>query len=308
MLENINVFVVVVTYNGKYWYDRCFPSLLSSEVPVQIIVIDNASADDTVKFIKDKYPEIILFESDKNLGFGKANNIGIKYALDHNADFVFLLNQDAWIEVNTLEELIRVSILNPEYGILSPVHLNAEKTEIEQGMLVTLALPIHTPSEIISDFYLGLKKDVYDTDYVLAAAWLLPRKTLKTIGGFDPIFFHYGEDDNYLSRVIYHGLKVGIVPKVTICHDARRPIFKRGRNQTVTFDKWLLQRSTDLRYPDNHIDVMIKEYCKQAIVKFITFKRKTFLENYRNMMFLLRNKKSILESRNRNKQKGTTWI
>ncbi len=132
MLENINVFVVVVTYNGKYWYDRCFPSLLSSEVPVQIIVIDNASADDTVKFIKDKYPEIILFESDKNLGFGKANNIGIKYALDHNADFVFLLNQDAWIEVNTLEELIRVSILNPEYGILSPIHLNAEKTEIEQ--------------------------------------------------------------------------------------------------------------------------------------------------------------------------------
>jgi GT2 family glycosyltransferase len=306
-MQEVKLFAVVVTYNGMYWYDRCFTSLLSSNVPVQVIVIDNASSDGTVEFIKEKFPEITLFESKKNLGFGKANNIGIKYALEQQADFIFLLNQDAWVENDTLEELIRVSTLNPEYGILSPIHLNAEKTAIEQGMMVPLALSEHTPSEIISDFYLGLKKDIYDTNYVLAAAWLLPHKTIEMIGGFDPIFFHYGEDDNYLSRVIYHGLKVGIVPKVTICHDARK-LYKREKNQTVTFDKWLLQRSTDLRYPDNQIDVMIKEYCKQAIVKFITFKRKTFLENYHNLMFLLRNKKSVLESRNRNKQKGRTWL
>jgi len=307
MSSKINLFAIIVTYNGMYWYDRCFKSLLSSNIPVQIIVIDNASSDGTTEYIKNNFPEITFFESDINLGFGQANNIGIKYALEHQADFIFLLNQDAWIEPNTLEELIRVSSLHSEYGILSPMHLNAEKTAIEPGMMVPLTLPIHTPTEIISDFYLGLKKDIYDTNYVLAAAWLLPRKTIEVVGGFDPLFFHYGEDDNYLSRTIYHGLKVGIVPKVTICHDARK-LYKRDKDQTVNFEKWLLQRSSDLRYPDNHINVMIKGYCKVAIIKLISLHWLTFKENYQNALFLIHNKMRIMQSRERNKQIGITWL
>ena len=307
MNDKIKVYAIIVTYNGMFWYDRCFGSLRQSEIPVQIIVVDNASTDETVIFIKDKYPEIILFESDKNLGFGKANNIGIKYAIDHNADFVFLLNQDAWIEPNTFKELIEIHKKNPEYGILSPMHLNADKTAIEKGLIVYLSTTRHTPNELISDMYLGFKKDIYDTNYVNAAAWLLPRNTLEVVGGFDPVFYHYAEDDNYLARVLYHGFKVGIVPSVTICHDTERRV-KAQPNAAMNFDKWLLQRSTDLRYPDNQIDVMIKEFCKQSIIKLITFKKRTFFENYRNMMFLLHNRKSILESRNQNKQKGRTWL
>ena len=307
MNDKIKVYAIIVTYNGMFWYDRCFGSLRQSEIPVQIIVVDNASTDETVIFIKDKYPEIILFESDKNLGFGKANNIGIKYAIDHNADFVFLLNQDAWIEPNTFKELIEIHKKNPEYGILSPMHLNADKTAIEKGLIVYLSTTRHTPNELISDMYLGFKKDIYDTNYVNAAAWLLPRNTLEVVGGFDPVFYHYAEDDNYLARVLYHGFKVGIVPSVTICHDTERRV-KAQPNAAMNFDKWLLQRSTDLRYPDNQIDVMIKEFCKQSIIKLITFKKRTFFENYRNMMFLLHNRKSILESRNQNKQKERTWL
>lgn len=307
MNDKVKVYAIIVTYNGMFWYDRCFSSLRQSEIPVQVVVVDNASTDDTIEYIHANYPEVHLIQSDINLGFGQGNNKGIRFALANDADYVFLLNQDAWIEPGTIRALIEVHRKKTEYGILSPMHLNADKSAIEQGMIVFLTLPEHTPNEIISDFYLGLKKEVYDTNYVLAAAWLLPIKTIDKVGGFDPLFFHYGEDDNYLSRVLYHGFKIGIVPKVTICHDARK-LYKREKNQTVTFDKWLLQRSTDLRYPDYHIDVMIKEYCKQAIIKLITFKRKTFLENYGNLMFLLRNKNRILASRNRNKQKGRTWL
>ena len=97
----MKIFAIVITYNGQKWYDRCFGSLSASETPVEIVVVDNASSDDTVGFIKERFPGVHLIESKENLGFAKANNIGIRYALDNDADFVFLLNQDAWIEKDT---------------------------------------------------------------------------------------------------------------------------------------------------------------------------------------------------------------
>ena len=89
------IFVIIVTYKGHQWYERCFASLCNSEYPVQTIVIDNASNDGTVEYIRKYFPEIHLIESKENLGFGRANNIGMRYALDHGCDYVFLLNQDA---------------------------------------------------------------------------------------------------------------------------------------------------------------------------------------------------------------------
>lgn len=303
----IKVFVIVVTYNGKQWYNQCFGSLQASKIPLHVIVVDNSSSDDTVLYLQENYPEVHLIKSEVNLGFGQANNKGIRYAFDNAADYVFLLNQDVWIEPNTIDELIKVHEKKLEYGILSPMHLNANKTAIEKGLIVYLTAERHTPNELISDMYLGYKKDVYDTNYVNAAAWLLPRKTIETVGGFDPLFFHYAEDDNYLSRVIYHGFKVGIVPSVTICHDTERRLL-RNKEQESTFNKWLLQRSSDLRYPDNQVDTMIKEYTKMAVLKLLTFHKKTFVENYKNACFLKKNKKRILYSRMMNKKVGLTWI
>ena len=303
----MKVFVIIVTYNGKHWYDQCFGSLRASEIPLQTIVIDNASSDDTVSYIKENYPEITLIESDKNLGFGQANNIGMRYALKNDADYVFLLNQDAWIEPSTIKELVNAHKQQPEYGILSPMHLNAEKTTIEKGLFALLTYHKHISFELISDFYTGLKKDIYDVREANAAAWLLPRQTLETVGGFDPIFFHYAEDDNYMSRVLYHRFKIGLVPKVTICHDTKRPL-KKKKKQQVTFDKWLLQRSSNILYPDTHVDKMIKDYLKQAVLKALTCNRATFKENWNNVCFLMKNKKEILNSRKINKQKGRNWL
>lgn len=303
----MKIFVVIVTYNGKQWYDRCLGSLRTSTVPLQVVAVDNASSDDTVDYIKSHYPEVHLIVSDKNLGFGQGNNKGIKYAIDHNADYVFLLNQDAWIEPDTIEKLVEIHQRHIDYGILSPIHLNADKTAIEKGLMVYLTTTRHTPDELISDMYLGYKKEIYDTNYVNAAAWLLPRKTIETVGGFDPLFYHYNEDDNYLSRVLYHGFKIGIVPSVTICHDTERRV-DSDKKARQTFDKWLLQRSADLLYPDNQVDVMIKEYRKKMLLKLFTFHKNTFLENLNNVRFLVKNKKKIQNSRRINKQKGQTWL
>jgi N-acetylglucosaminyl-diphospho-decaprenol L-rhamnosyltransferase len=71
------IHIIIVTYNAMKWAERCFTSLRTSSVPVKSIVIDNGSVDGTQDYIKNNFPEVDFTQSQTNLGFGKANNIGI---------------------------------------------------------------------------------------------------------------------------------------------------------------------------------------------------------------------------------------
>lgn len=218
----MQIYTIVVSYNGMKWIEECLDSVLNSSIPVTVLVIDNYSTDGTAEFIKANFPEVLLLEQKENLGFGKANNIGMSYALNQNADFVFLLNQDAFVDKNTIENLVAVSNENPGYGILSPVQLDYTGTQLEMYFFRFMANDVSR--NFYSDFVLKKElKEVYDVDFIQAAAWLLPINTIKKIGGFDPLFFHYGEDDNYCQRVLFHHLKIGVVPYVFIRHDSEKP-------------------------------------------------------------------------------------
>ena len=301
------IFPIVVTYKGQRWYERCFNSLRQSTVPVQTIVVDIASNDGTVEYIKEHYPEIHLIESKENLGFGRANNIAIRYALDHECDYVFLLNQDAWVEPDTLEKLIDIHLRHLEYGILGPVQVNAERTKVISGVIRFLVNPDNVNLDMFSDLIMDTVEEIYPVAEINAAAWLLPRKTLETVGGFDPIFLHYGEDWNYLSRVLYHGLKVGLTPglKVVHCGDVR---VCAGKAYEMSFDKWLLMRVTDLMYPDESVDTMIKGYRREMIQKALRFHKKTFERAWQSYKYLKTNSKAIRASREQNKKIGTNWL
>jgi GT2 family glycosyltransferase len=214
---NTNVFCLVVTYNGSKWIEKCFGSLHQSSIPLKIIAIDNASSDDTITLIENKFPAVEVIEAGSNLGFGQANNIGLKMALKENADYVFLLNQDAWIENNTVEELFKTAKKNPEYGILSPIHLNATGTKFEQQFSEIISTRNNT--SFLSDTFLNNSQPLYELQYIHAAAWFLSKECIETTGGFDPLYYHYGEDDDYLQRAKYFKFKIGLVPSSVIIHD-----------------------------------------------------------------------------------------
>jgi GT2 family glycosyltransferase len=300
------IYAIVVTFNGKLWYDKCFSSLAQSSIPVNTIVIDNASSDDTVEFIKTKYPEIILIKSEKNLGFGQANNIGIRYALENNADYFFLLNQDAWIESNTIIDLINLSENNPEYGILSPFHLNSKKNKIENGFMHYITDSKITDPSIINDMYFRKFKDIYDTKYVNAAAWLLPRKTVEIIGGFDPLFFHYGEDDNYMHRVIFHQMKIGICPKITICHDTENRIINK-KYITETSKKSLLVEFTNINNNINIYKFLLYSF-KKSTMKFLKFNFKNSKTYIENSLYIWKLRHKIRKSVIQNKKSFPSWL
>lgn len=301
------IFVIIVTYKGHLWYDRCFTSLRDSDTPLQIVVIDNASNDGTVEYIREHFSDIHLIDSKENLGFGRANNLGMRYALDNGADYVFLLNQDAWIEPNTMGELVRISEKYPEYGILGPVQVNKERTKVLNGVIQFLVNPDNVNHKLFSDLLFGNMEEVYPVAEINAAAWLLPRKTLEIVGGFDPIFLHYGEDWNYLSRVLYHNMKVGLVPHLQVVHDCEERV-EQKKGYSATFDKWLLQRATDILYPDTHPLQMMKNYRKQAISKLLTLHKHTFVENWNAYRFLKHNITQILTSRIQNCKKESSWL
>lgn len=208
----MKVEIVIVTYNGLPWIDKC----LSSCVDINVIVVDNNSSDATVEYIKENYPKVKLLKQQENLGFGAANNVGISYAISTDADYVFLLNQDAYLEKSTIENLIKVHQENIEFGIVSPFHLNG----VGDSLDFNFSNYIKQNKQLqIDSLKQDFKKSIYEVPFVNAAAWLLPISTYKLIGGFDSMFFHYGEDDNYCQRVRYHGLKIGVVPTIFIEHD-----------------------------------------------------------------------------------------
>lgn len=304
---NSSLFVIIVTYKGQRWYDQCFSSLRQSTVPVQTIVVDNASNDGTVEYIKKHYPEIHLIESKENLGFGSANNIAMRYALDNGCDYVFLLNQDAWVEPDTFEKLIEIHHRHPEYGLLGPVQVNAEKTMVLDGVIRCLINPDNVNVTVFSDLMIGKVDEVYPVAEISAAAWLLPRLTLETIGGFDPVFLHYGEDWNYLSRVLYHKMKVGLTPHLKVVHDCKVHV-DRPEGYTMEFDKWLLQRAADILYPDSHVGDMMRQYRRTAFLKLCTFHKATFKENWDAYTFLRKHKDVIEKSREQNKKIEASWL
>ncbi|MFC0876128.1 glycosyltransferase family 2 protein [Saccharicrinis sp. FJH2] len=211
------IFSIVVTYNGSKWVEKCFGSLTNAEIQDHtIIAIDNGSSDSTLEKIRNNFPSVKVIETGENLGFGKANNIGMKMALDNNADFVLLLNQDAWLEENAINRLIQVANKNPEYGIVSPLHFSGYG-EIDRNYLNNI-LPDKC-SGLIHDAFRNELKDIYSVDFINAAVWLINTSCLKTVGLFEPLFNHYGEDENYVARCHYHQYKIGVVPASSAIHD-----------------------------------------------------------------------------------------
>lgn len=221
--EKNKILTIIVTYNGLKWINKCIDSIRLSSLQADIYVVDNGSKDDTVIALK-KYTDIFIYENKTNLGFGQANNIGMQYALNNGYDYVFLLNQDTWIEKNTIEILCRIAKKNGDYGILSPMHYFSDEKSLEYFFSSRLA-PFYCKN-ILSDFIVnGVENmnDVYSLNFINAAAWFIPIKILKKIGGFSPLFFHYGEDNNFCHRVLFHNFKIGIVPKTKIYHDCKTP-------------------------------------------------------------------------------------
>lgn len=232
----MKLLVIIVTYNAMRWADRCFGSVRTSNIKPDVFVVDNGSTDGTQVLLRNNFPEIIFMQSNENLGFGKANNLGLQYALDNDYDYVYLLNQDAWIFHDTLEKLVDVSQKHPEYGILSPFQMEANQEHLDSNFKKKACRWESSP-ELLDDLYFHKNRDVIPVRHVMAAHWLITRDCILKVGGFSPTFPHYGEDNNFEHRAEYNGFKIGIVPASQAVHDRE--------NRSVSKKKQIYQKYID---------------------------------------------------------------
>lgn len=198
---------IIVSYNFEPWIHKCLPSLLESSYPTDILVVDNNSGDNTTQIIKETYPTVRLIESSENLGFGKANNIGLDIVLKEEYDYAFLVNQDAWLDRDCIANLMKVNAEN--IGIISPIHYDGTETTLDHGFAV------YTKQARTEDSY-------RICSFVNAAFWFMPNPVIRKVGGFAPIFFHYGEDKDYANRINYYGLNIVLAEEARAYHDRQQ--------------------------------------------------------------------------------------
>lgn len=217
------ILVIVVLYNGEDWIEFCLPPLIN-KADIDIFCIDNASIDSTAEIIKSRYPQVYFQQSQENLGFGKANNIGFDYFLAGDYSHCLLLNQDARIDYEDLKLLQSLFKDKGRIGIISPIHFNDlinRKIDHEFSEYITEQ---NTPG-LVADILSGVSlQPLYQTRFVNAAIWLMSRDCVEAVGGFDPAFTHYAEDEDYIDRCTNCNLATMIAPRIRAEH--RRPVPK----------------------------------------------------------------------------------
>lgn len=287
------------------WIERTMSSIRNLNEKYETIVIDNNSQDDTVQFIEKNYPEIILLKEDKNHGFGKANNIGINIAIEKNADYVFLLNQDAWIEKDTIKNLLSVITKNENIGIASPIHLNGSGKALDKLFSTYIAPKLsNDPCLFMSDAYTHKLAKHYEVDFVNAAAWMLSKECIKKVGFFDSLFYHYGEDVNYCQRLKFHDFKLTIVPGSNIYHDRGDRVIKKDKS--IGFKKRnLLIELCDINKSEIYIRARIsylkRIYRRKIIIDFLRGRFSHLRESMELKSFIDFNKAQIIKSYRKNK-------
>src|SRR5690606_1272754 len=113
--------------------------------------------------------------------------------------------------------LLRASKKFPEYGILSPIHLSSKGLDYDAQFFKYANIEEeHLPNNLDD---LCNSERLFQVPYVNAAAWLITKNCLQKVGGFDPLFFHYGEDNNYCQRVHYYGFVIGVLTNAFVKHD-----------------------------------------------------------------------------------------
>ena len=208
-----NISVIIPTYNGARFIREALKSVFAQTlVPHEVIIVDDTSSDETVAIVAKEFPQVKMLRNEHNRGFGATCNRGIQEALYNGADAVCLINQDLRLHLNCIATLTAAMQQHPGFGLLSAFQVAYDGDVIDPGF--------HgwAPKSMWSDLFLGRMKGVYSVDFMPAAAVLIRRETLLNVGGFDPLFHMYGEDDDLCHRMITFGWKIGLAPKAIAYH------------------------------------------------------------------------------------------
>jgi GT2 family glycosyltransferase/lipopolysaccharide/colanic/teichoic acid biosynthesis glycosyltransferase len=229
----VTVSVIIVTYNSARVIGACLDSLAADCASglAEAIVVDNASADDSVRVVRERYPWATVIASGENLGYSKGVNLGIQSA---RGRFLLILNPDTVVRRGTLRKLIDFVEKTPDAGIVGPklvFHDGTVQLSCRRFYTFRVLLMRRTPlgkifknSKAVSD-HLMLDFDhdsTREVDWLLGAAMFVRREAVDNVGMMDERFFLYFEDVDWCYRMKQRGLKVFYLADAVIEHGYKR--------------------------------------------------------------------------------------
>jgi len=226
--------IIIVSYNTKELLRDCLKSIFQNQgsVDLEIIVVDNASVDGSVKFVRENFPQVQLIASKDNLGFGKANNKGAKIA---KSDILLFLNPDTIIEENIFSKLIDIFFKDKNIGIISPKLVLPDHSQQlwaygeEDKFYDLIKSKIFSKPKIITKSVFANQMEV---GWVSGAALSIRKDVFRKVKGFDENFFMYFEDRDLCYRVKDLGYKVMVNNAIKVIHfGGKTPIFNRDRKR-----------------------------------------------------------------------------
>ncbi|QQR77408.1 MAG: glycosyltransferase family 2 protein [Candidatus Moraniibacteriota bacterium] len=224
------VFILILNYNGRATLPSCLRSIFHLNYPLfRVVVIDNASIDGSFEQAKKAYPKAHFIRNSENVGFARGMNVGIRFALDQRAEYLWLINPDAVIPKDSLYPLVSVLERHGDVGMVSPFITAPGNKSLwfGGGKISWLRMrAIHTPPRSHTM--------PFETGFLSGCAPLIKASVFRIVGLFDERFFLYYEDVDLSYRAKKSGFSAIVHPGVTITHSE-----ESAKNPEKTY--WLVR-------------------------------------------------------------------
>ena len=232
----MDVSIIIVNYHSAGMVIDCINSIHAQTrgITYEVIVVDNASNDGSVERLRDAFgDQITLIASPENLGFGKANNLGARQA---SGKYLFLLNPDTVLINDAIGILHGYMEANPNVGVAGGNLYSPEMTPTPSFCRVFDDIPLEKEraswrrligDRVLAKLRIGTDKPMSEFNhsdhpekvaYIFGADMMMSRALFEAVGGFDPDFFMYGEEEELTWRISSRGYDVIAVPQAKIIH------------------------------------------------------------------------------------------
>ena len=227
------VVTVILNTNRKEDTLAALHSLSANTYPrQQVIVLDNASTDGSVSAIRGSFPRVRIIELEQNLGYAGNNNVGIQAALDMNADWVFVVNEDITLAPDCIARLVEVGESDSQIGIVGPMVYHHDEPAVIQsagGKMSPIWVSYHLSQ---NEMDTGKYSAPHEVDWVSGCAIMARGAAIRQAGMIDERFFYYWEETEWCLRIGKAGWKIFHVPRAHLWHKGVQRDYRPGPNVT----------------------------------------------------------------------------
>jgi len=281
--------IIVLNYNGQFWLKKLLPTLKKnymskSKYQVELIVVDNASSDESVKLMRRDFKWATTIESGRNGGFAFGNNVAIK---GNNARYVMLLNSDTEFlpsGQSNLDQIIDFMDQNTDVAMVSP------RVELSDGSLDPASHRGEPTPWASLTYFLGLEKlfpkcklfagyhqsykdlsTIHEVDACTGAAMIVRNSAIKKVGMLDELFFMYAEDLDWCKRFRDAGYRIVFYPRIKIIHHKYKSGIKSSNKKTASVTQQYFYK-TMLQYYDKHYKDKYPKFIRSIVKYFVLIK------------------------------------